>query len=240
VRLPVRPSLLALVVVALLSGAPAATSLPSGGPHLPDLVTRTPADLSAQWVSGHKLLRLSNVVVNLGDGPLEIRPKSHGGTRTTVATQRIYTHDASGAWAIWGTHRVGTFAFHPSHDHWHLEDFASYEVLKDGAVVRASEKVSFCLADWVDVVDDGLEHSAERTYLGCSQTRPQGISVGWGDIYGWYLPDQWVDVTGLPNGVYTLRSTVDPAGRIREVDESNNAASVTFRLRGTVVSILGP
>ena len=39
--------------------------------------------------------------------------------------------------------------YHPAHDHWHVLDFARYELRKDpsGKLVVGSRKVGFCLVD---------------------------------------------------------------------------------------------
>jgi hypothetical protein len=172
-------------------------------------------------------------VANRGDGPLEIRPQNDAGSGTTLAFQRIFTHDEAGTWSLAAETEVGTFVFHPKHDHWHLKGFARYEVVNGrGKVVRSSGKVSFCLVDSVFVAEPPPHH-APWAYTGaCSQDEVQGISAGWGDVYSWRLPDQSIDITGLPNGRYRLRSTADPFNRIRETDNTNNASVVRFRLRG--------
>jgi hypothetical protein len=46
--------------------------------------------------------------------------------------------------------------------------------------------------------------------------RFQGITAGWGDRYGADLDGQWVDVTGVAPGAYTLIITVNPEGRLPE------------------------
>src|SRR3712207_8895087 len=33
---------------------------------------------------------------------------------------------------------------------------------------------------------------------------------------------QWIDITGLPGGTYTFRTTIDPYDQFREVSETNN------------------
>jgi subtilase family serine protease len=66
----------------------------------------------------------------------------------------------------------------------------------------------------------------------------QGISAGWGDIYSWNLPGQSINITGLANGTYRLRSTADPFNRIRETDDGNNASTIRFRLRGRRIILL--
>ena len=58
----------------------------------------------------------------------------------------------------------------------------------------------------------------------------QGMSVGWTDEYNWFLPGQYVEVTGVPDGDYILDTTVDPTGRLVESDKTNNCGSVRIRL----------
>jgi subtilase family serine protease len=47
-----------------------------------------------------------------------------------------------------------------------------------------------------------------------------------------------VDITGLPDGEYALRSTTDPEDQLRESDEGNNAAMVYIEIEGNQVSII--
>jgi hypothetical protein len=66
-----------------------------------------------------------------------------------------------------------------------------------------------------------------------------GISIGWGDEYEWYLAWQWVDITGLPGGTYTIRSKVDPYSFFLEENEGNNCtwARVSFGSTGSSVTL---
>jgi hypothetical protein len=50
----------------------------------------------------------------------------------------------------------------------------------------------------------------------------QGIQAGWSDIYDSGLPGQWIDVTGLPAGTYTLEITMNPEQALLEADYTNN------------------
>jgi hypothetical protein len=237
-----RNLLAVLAMAAVLGAGPAAGVVwadPAGEPHLPDLRTLRPTDLRVQVSGSTKRLRLTNTVANRGDGPLEVRPQNDAGSKTTVAIQRIYTHSKAGTWSLAAEKEVGTFVFHPAHNHWHLEGFARYDLLnRNGKVVRSSRKVSFCLVDSVFVADPP-PHAAPWAYNhACSQSEEQGISVGWGDIYSWKLAGQSVNITGLPNGRYRLRSTADPADRIEETDETNNASVIRFKLRGRRIIVL--
>jgi hypothetical protein len=237
-------NLLAVLALAAAFGAGPAAGVvgadPAGDPHLPDLQTLVPTDLQVQMIGSKKLLRLTNTVANLGAGRLEIRPQNSAGSETTVAFQRVYTHDGTGKkWSLAYEKEIGTFVFHPAHNHWHLEGFARYDLLnRNGKVVRSSRKVSFCLVDST-AVDPSLPHAADaRRYTTCSKNAVQGISVGWGDIYLSSLAGQSINITGLPNGRYRLRSTADPFNRIRETNNANNGSVVRFRLRGRRIIVL--
>src|SRR6266404_4839798 len=180
---------------------------PAGTIHYPDLQTLPPSDIGIEYdpTTGQKLLRFSNTIANLGEGPLEVIPTNNPATATTDAYQRLYSHDENGNWYVADTVYVGTFVFHPLHNHWHFEDFARYELhdaAPDGSigstVLASSQKVSFCLTDYA-AVDSSLEHAGTETYIVCGQMDPQGISVGWDDVYVWYLEGQSLDITGLPD-----------------------------------------
>ena len=219
---------------------------PPGTIHYPDLQTLPPSDIGIEYdrTTGHKLLRFSNAIANLGEGPLEVIPTNNATTATTDAYQRLYSHDQNGNWYVASTVYVGTFVFHPQHNHWHFEDFARYElhdVAPDGSigstVLSSSQKVSFCLTDYAQV-DSSLEHSATATYIPCEQTDPQGISVGWADVYDWYLEGQSLDITGLPDGDYWLVSTADPDNLLNEgggAFERNNTSSVKVQIASELV-----
>ena len=62
------------------------------------------------------------------------------------------------------------------------------------------------------------------------------MSVGWADVYNWFLPGQYVEVTGVPDGDYILDTTVDPTDRLIEEDKTNNCGSVRVRLAGMSTS----
>ena len=101
------------------------------------------------------------------------------------------------------------FEFSPCHGHYHFLGFASYE-LRDRAdrLVGFGHKQSFCMTD-------------SRRYTGTRARKFdchfQGITVGWGDRYGAELDGQWVDVTDVPPGDYSLVVTVNPDGLLPEI-----------------------
>ena len=58
----------------------------------------------------------------------------------------------------------------------------------------------------------------------------QGISRGWADVYTSDLPCQWIDVTDLPPGRYTLRLVVNPLRTLPESDYDNNLFTIDVQL----------
>jgi hypothetical protein len=122
-------------------------------------------------------------------------------------------------------------------------------------LVKSGQKVSFCLAD-TEIDFWGKKGDGPRTYIAPDCLFPassdavndyfvQGITRGWGDIYDYYLPDQFIEVSGVPDGNYILETRGDPEGRMTEKSETNNCTSIRIRLqgmatRGRSAQILGP
>jgi hypothetical protein len=42
----------------------------------------------------------------------------------------------------------------------------------------------------------------------------EGITPGWGDVYTWDTPDQYIDVTHVPTGTYDVVEETNPGGAI--------------------------
>lgn len=57
-------------------------------------------------------------------------------------------------------------------------------------------------------------------------------------MYRYNLPDQYIDVTGLPAGRYRLHAMADDDGRFLEANESNNRAWIDVKLGSDRVSVL--
>jgi hypothetical protein len=77
-----------------------------------------------------------------------------------------------------------------------------------------------------------------KAYKGCvmggqtSLAVKMGISVGWGDRYGYTLAFQWIDITDLTPGRYKLIETVDAQNYYLESDETNNTTFTILQLNG--------
>jgi hypothetical protein len=108
----------------------------------------------------------------------------------------------------------GPFELDSCHGHSHYGVSAQAELL-DGAVQLAvSEKRGFCLLDG-EQFDPNANSSA---VYGCAS---QGLQSGWADVYSSSLDCQWVDITGIPGGTYTLRLTGNPEQSTALEDPNN-------------------
>ncbi|MFO0590916.1 MAG: lysyl oxidase family protein [Polyangiaceae bacterium] len=110
------------------------------------------------------------------------------------------------------------FQFSPCHGHYHFSTYADYRLRdKDGNDVAFGHKQAFCLRD--DAPND--PNSTQMARYNCSF---QGIQAGWSDDYEAELPCQWVDVTGLAPGKYTLHVEINYAKELAESSYDNNVA----------------
>jgi len=246
-----------IVSAAIVLGSSSGTTA-AGPPLYPDLQTMPPSDLRFDIVtvdspSGpqqRKVLRFSNTVGNVGQGPLELYGTLITGNtgKYVKVEQRIY----DGAGLLSTTKDVGTFQYHEAHAHWHFANFASYQLhaasgttLGPPLTDKKGTKTGFCLLDTTRI--ERLPTSPRLgVYTRCgtlTDAAPaitQGISSGWGDTYGWSLAEQWVDLGAadgtpyLADGDYAIRSIVDPIGQLTEGGNSlaNNAATTFFRVQG--------
>jgi len=106
------------------------------------------------------------------------------------------------------------------HRHYHFTGFTNYELLDlSGNDVVIGRKQAFCLMDVRK-----MDSSARSSQYTCSN---QGITAGWADIYSYNLDGQWIDITGVPAGTYTLRVTVNDARTIIETNYDDNVAVVS-------------
>lgn len=89
--------------------------------------------------------------------------------------------------------------------------------LSDSTGVKRAEghKASFCLED--SKCDAGVSK-----FYNCTGKGDQGISVNCADNYKFNIDCQWIDVSNLNYGKYTLRVIVNPLLSIVESDYTNN------------------
>jgi hypothetical protein len=136
------------------------------------------------------------------------------------------------------------------HGHYHYSSFANALLWRSNAKgarlgsapVAASHKVSFCMADiridaWGEKGDGPRKYYAPECLFpsdsdGVTDQYRQGINNGWSDVYDWYIPDQYIEVTGVTSGLYRLEFCADPFNEIEEEREDNNCVVNHIRLSG--------
>jgi|GEM_PF-1842772 len=126
--------------------------------------------------------------------------------------------------------RPDLYVFDECHGHEHLTDFAGY-ALRDaqGNDVVTGRKQGFYLVDY---------------HRQCSDAAPitigerMSISAGWSDIYVADIPCQWIDITDLADGAYTLRVGVDEKDIIQEANAIPNEVKLDVRIDGDTVTVV--
>ena len=103
-----------------------------------------------------------------------------------------------------------------------MEVFATFDIYDaKGARVAEGHKASFCLED------NQCLPGVEPRYA-CANYGDQGISVNCTDIYKYTVDCQWVDISDIDPGIYTLKVAVNPEFKVPEISYDNNAAVCLF------------
>ncbi|TMQ68455.1 MAG: hypothetical protein E6K81_16585 [Candidatus Eisenbacteria bacterium] len=101
------------------------------------------------------------------------------------------------------------FVYDTCHDHYHFIGYIAFSLLDaNNALVAGGQKVAFCIEDF-----SKFSSSAGPAKYDCNN---QGMSVGWADIYSANLDGQWIDITNVAAGTYTLQIVVDPLHKLPE------------------------
>ena len=185
-------------------------------------------------------------------GGLETCPD--GSAPHQIIDQRIY-HKNGTTMTYWDRN-AGSMTYHPDHGHFHTDNWGVYTLRKpvDGVddptewpILGYGTKMGFCLMDLANCAspshyghcreDDGtvITNDIENYGLGggeynCAITQ-QGISVGYLDIYDYYLDGMTIDVpAGVCNGDYYIVVEIDPNGNYLEESDNNNVSAVPFTL----------
>jgi len=211
-----------------------------------------------------KCLRFNQTIANVGEGVLELRFDMRGiatpSKSDDLMYQRIYNTDGS------YTERLADrYKFHAVHGHIHYVGFGqSYLFHNDAgtfnhtsraAAVRIGNKVGFCVGDIK------FQDQAPHDYWGKTGNGPrqwafptcnipkdinpggpiwmvQGVDVGWSDVYGWNLADQYINITGVPDGQYEVVQAANPTHSVVEFDYADNCSATVIRIQGKVITAL--
>lgn len=161
--------------------------------------------------------------------------------------QRIY--HKNGNTMTYTERWAGSMTYHPSHGHMHIDDWGVYS-LRDSVpglppqqwpVIAEGAKLGFCLMDYGNTNDYPTHfRDADGQIIVASQIdnyglggggfecgiENQGISVGYTDIYYYYLDGMNIPLPdGFCNGEYWLVAMVDPHNYFLEENENNNVSA---------------
>ena len=210
---------------------------------LPDLVMLAPKDFSVQkQAKGKRWLRFDTVVINLGPGPFDVYGYQHPDDAVGIfrVVQRFADIDGS-SWATQPTDAVMTYSG-DGHNHWHVVGLQEWTLTNDNAdVLRRGVKTGFCFWDNYRYGSAAPAHYLPSTTSACMQRGdlvPMGLSAGWGDEYPSTIAFQYIDITGLPNGDYTLTLVADPDLDFIEADDENNTSWARIRIGRGGVKVL--
>ena len=194
-----------------------------------------------------RCLRLTTGPRNAGAGPMDLGyvPVDHqlGVLAEGPVTQYLHWSDGSTT-----SRPAGTFLFHKTHGHYHYQNILDYAIYKVGAgntltPAGHGTKAGFSPADQLFADWSSFSQAQGAFIEGVSTSRSVGgstfgLSVGWGDVYRWQRPGQYVEFAGNGDGLYVVRTVVDIKNHVLESDETDNAAYAYIQVTGESVRII--
>lgn len=210
-----------------------------------------------------RCLRLTSGPINVGSGPFDMRfdligdmaaakASANAGNVANTVTGPMFqaVHFSDGKQEI---RPAGTYSFHTTHGHFHTDQILTYELYKvtdeaKGGLVLASSgtKSGFCPADQLfgewrkfsQRASGGFGAGDDPTGNCMSPYKGAlGLSVGWGDVYRWQRPGQFVEFDG-GDGLYVVRATVDKSNHVLEENDNDNTSYSYIRVTGDNVQLL--
>jgi len=217
------------------------------------------APVAAGGAAARDCLRLTTGPINAGEGPFvktftfaedlaagEAAPPLLRG----AAEQVVFFSDGT-------TERrpAGAYSFHTTHAHFHDEGILTYELFRvvggrDGRSLEpagAGTKSGFCPADqligeWRRFTQDapGTFGEGDTATGNCFSPTDGAFALtrGWGDVYRWQRPGQYVEWAGNGDGHYVVRATVDKGDVTLESDETDNSAYALVKVVGRRVELI--
>jgi hypothetical protein len=203
-------------------------------------------------------LRFTSGPINVGDGPflkefkfasdLASGQMQPDGPYLRGESRQIIVNADGKEW----TRPAGTYSFHTTHAHFHDDGILTYELFKvDGTTLTPAgkgTKSGFCPADqlmgqWREFRQDkpgdfGGGDTATGNCYGAADDGLLSLTRGWGDVYRWQRPGQYVDWGNNIDGLYVVRATVDKSNTTLETNENDNAAYALIRVTGRRVDEL--
>ncbi|MBV8303901.1 MAG: hypothetical protein JOZ04_06805, partial [Acidimicrobiia bacterium] len=193
-----------------------------------------------------RCLRFTTGPRDAGPGPLEIdyNPAAArlGIEAPGPAFQRVYYSDGTSF-----LRPAGQFQFHAVHGHYHYLNFLKFQLFHVGAAheltaAGSGTKLGLCPADELFTDWTVFNQQETKTFTpNCGYDPGQaslGLNVGWGDVYRWQRPGQYVDFSGDGDGYYLLQITVNAAGLVMTAHTGDNVGYAYIHVVGDHVSIL--
>jgi len=209
-----------------------------------------------------RCLRFTNDIRNVGPGSLVLRIPMSAALGGTCEMQQVLRATNG----IVRTRDAGKCMFHPQHAHFHYLGLSSYTMYRapaanattppniSAAPVARGIKLGYCLIDvdlFANIAQPGTFWPRTYSFPTCnvppgaptSANAPfeeMGISRGWGDVYTWDLPGQFIDITGVPDGAYDVVSIANPTCLLAESAPGMEMAVTRIVLHGNdPVKVLG-
>lgn len=206
-----------------------------------------------------KCLRLTSGPINVGRGPFEMLFDFATDTVTgkvdpllLQGPMRQVVHFADGTSM---PRPAGTYSFHKTHAHFHTDQVLTYDLFRvdnpsTGQITQTGvgTKSGFCPADQLfgdwhqfNQLPSGSFGTGDSV-VGGNCFSPEGgqlgLSVGWGDVYRWQRPGQYVEFGGQGDGFYIVRTTADKYNHVLEENETDNASYAYIQVTGESVKII--
>jgi hypothetical protein len=200
-----------------------------------------------EMVNDHvtRCLRFTTGPRDAGPGPFEIDynpTDAELGLQTPgAAFQRIYYSDGTSF-----LRPAGRFQFHPAHGHYHYLDFLQFQLFRVNGhsltPAGSGKKLGLCPADelfasWT-VFNQEQSHTFTANCGYTPGTASLGLNVGWGDVYRWQRPGQYVDFSNDPDGYYLLNVTVNAHHQALVVHPHANVGYAYIHVVGSRITVL--
>ncbi len=172
-------------------------------------------------------------------GPFEIVPRYDGATGVAAFSQVIFNRPSAGHWRP--DHRVPVAAI------------GVFRRARPTISSRSTRSPCSERERWWPGAPRRTIASPATTASAAYRTRPRrrssrratartrraplGWSIGWGDQYDQTDSGQPIDITGLPNGTYTLRGIVDPEHLLTETSKTNDVTDTVLTITGDSVVV---
>lgn len=240
-----RAARIGLALVLVTFWPPSTAPVAAGADRLPDLRMAPLSNFYTENSGGERRLRFRTIMTNEGTGPLEVRGRRDNLSQPHLRTQQAI-HDGSGNVRLVDSRALMEYAV-DGHDHWHIQGVMLYQMWSANGAVRRGTKVGFCFLDSYryNLAMPGAPQSQVYPERLCGDrgdlTNRMGLSVGWGDDYPANFAYQWIDISTLVPGDYTVQARADEQNWYLESNETNNCAYARVRITATngPVQVLG-